>query len=109
MRDGVALVVRHTSHPPLAGFSGPRVTPGPNDDVEEHLTTTYITYHHGVGTCRVGPADDRGAVVGPDLRVHGVDRLSVADASVLPTVPHGNTNIAAILVGELAARRLAAA
>ncbi|HEY3522331.1 MAG TPA: GMC family oxidoreductase, partial [Candidatus Limnocylindrales bacterium] len=87
----------------------PRVTPGPGQDAEEHVTTTYITYHHGVGTCRVGRADDPGAVVGPDLRVHGVEHLTVADASVLPTVPHGNTNIAAILVGELAARRLAAA
>ncbi len=107
MLHGVALVERLTSHAPLSGFYGPRVTPGPDDDVVEHLTTTYITYHHGVGTCRMGPADDPGAVVGPDLRVHGIDRLTVADASVLPTVPHGNTNIAAILVGELAARRLA--
>ncbi|HEU4673328.1 MAG TPA: GMC family oxidoreductase [Candidatus Limnocylindrales bacterium] len=109
MLDGVALVERLTSHPPLSRFYGPRVTPGPDDDVEEHLATTYITYHHGVGTCRIGPADDPGAVVGPDLRVHGVERLTVADASVLPTAPHGNTNLAAILVGELAARRLAAA
>jgi choline dehydrogenase len=41
------------------------------------------------------------------LRVHGIDNLRVADASVLPTVPHANTNLAAILVGEIVAREIA--
>ncbi len=52
------------------------------------------------------PADEL-AVVGPDLRVVGLDNLRVADASVLPTEPHANTNLAAILVGELAAEDVA--
>jgi choline dehydrogenase len=47
--------------------------------------------------------------VDPTLRVHGLDGLWVADASVLPTVPHANTNLAAILVGEVGARSVAAA
>lgn len=72
----------------------------------DHILASYISYYHGVGTCRLGPGDDPGAVVGPDLRVHGVEGLWVADASVLPTVPHANTNLAAILVGEVAARSL---
>jgi choline dehydrogenase len=44
-----------------------------------------------------------GSVVGPDLRVHGVQNLRVADASVMPVVPRGNTNAPAIMVGEKAA------
>jgi choline dehydrogenase len=57
-----------------------------------------------VGTARLGSAGDPVAVVGPDLRVQGLDGLRVADASVLPVIPHANTNLAAILVGEIAAR-----
>ncbi len=83
--------------------------PAEGDDPLEHILASYISYYHGVGTCRIGPADDPGAVVGPDLQVHGIDGLWVADASVLPTVPHANTNLAAILVGEIAAAHVAAA
>lgn len=100
---GLRFVDRLTSHPALAAFYGPRVVPDPASDPAEHVTTTYTTYNHGVGTCRMGPAGDPGAVVSAQLRVHGVDGLWVADASVLPTVPHANTAVAAMLVGELAA------
>ncbi|HET7028611.1 MAG TPA: GMC family oxidoreductase N-terminal domain-containing protein [Candidatus Limnocylindrales bacterium] len=106
--DGIAFVERLTDHPPLSSFYGPLLTPAPGDDWAEHVRTTYITYHHGVGTCRIGPTGDAGAVVDERLLLHGLDNLTVADASVLPTVPHGNTNLAAILVGEVAARNLAA-
>jgi choline dehydrogenase-like flavoprotein len=70
--------------------------------------TSWITYNHAVGTCRIGPPDDPLAVVDPALRVHGLANLWIADASVLPVVPHGPTNLSAILVGEIAARSLAA-
>jgi len=95
-----------TGHPELARFYGPLLTPASMADVETHVRTTFETYHHGVGTCRLGRADDPLAVVGADLRVHGIDNLWIADASVLPTIPHANTNLAAILVGEVAARVL---
>ena len=54
---------------------------------------------HPCGTCRMGP-DATEAVVNPNLKVHGIDRLRVVDASIFPTIPSGNTNAPAIMVGE---------
>jgi len=76
--------------------------PGPDADVREYVRRTAITYHHQVGTCRMGT--DADSVVGPELAVHGLSGLRVADASVLPRVTTGNTNAPAVLVGEQAAR-----
>jgi len=109
MVDGIGLVERFVAHPAVAGWYGPRVEPQAGAATDEHLLRTYGTYHHGVGTCRMGRTDDRAAVVGPDLRVHGVDGLLVADASVLPSIPHANTNLAAIMVAEIGARSIATA
>lgn len=62
-----------------------------------HLTSTL---HHNVGTCRMGPANDAEAVVDARLRVYGVNRLRVADTSVIPLPPSGHTNVPATMVGE---------
>jgi 5-(hydroxymethyl)furfural/furfural oxidase len=64
------------------------------------------TYHPS-GTCRMGSPDDPGSVVDSDCAVHGVDGLSVVDASVMPTVTRGNTNIPVTMIAEHAAERLA--
>jgi choline dehydrogenase len=64
----------------------------------EYSMANLITYHHQVGTCKMGI--DRMAVTAPDLRVHGVDGLRVADASVMPAVTSGNTNAPTIMIGE---------
>ena len=89
--------------PALAGEWGAReLYPGPDADVREYVRRTAITYHHQVGTCRMGTGEP--AVTGPELTVHGLDGLRVADASVLPRVTTGNTNAPAVLVGEQAAR-----
>lgn len=59
--------------------------------------------HHPLGTCRMGVAGDPGAVVDAQLRVHGITHLRVADASVMPDDPSGNTNVPTIMIGEKAA------
>lgn len=83
------------------------VYPGPevaDSDVEDWVRRTAITYHHQVGTCRMGT--DPGAVVDPQLRVRGIEGLRVIDASVMPTVPTGNTNAPAAMIAERGARFL---
>jgi choline dehydrogenase len=81
------------------------VYPGPNvrtaAPVRDYVRCTAITYHHQVGTCRMGV--DPGAVFDPRLRVHGIHGLLVADASVMPVVTSGNTNAPTLMIGERAA------
>jgi choline dehydrogenase len=70
-----------------------------------HTQATGQTFYHPVGTCRIG-TDDL-AVVDPQLRVHGVEGLRVADASVMPTLVRGHTAAPALAMGERAARIIA--
>jgi choline dehydrogenase len=65
-----------------------------------------MSYLHPVGTCAMGPG--REAVVDAELRVHGMDGLRIADASVMPTIPSANTNAPSIMIGEFASRVLVA-
>ncbi|KAK3103277.1 hypothetical protein FSP39_018107 [Pinctada imbricata] len=62
-----------------------------------------LTTYHPTSTCRMGRKDDPTAVVGSDLRVHGISNLRVADASVMRNVVSGNTNAPTIMIGEKAA------
>jgi choline dehydrogenase len=64
----------------------------------EFVRRSADTIYHPAGACRMGL--DRLAVVDPQLRVHGVEGVRVADASVMPTVVNGNTNAACIMIGE---------
>lgn len=61
------------------------------------------TLHHQIATCRMGPAGDPQAVVDPELRVHGMQRLRVVDSSVIPRTISAHTNAPAIMIGEKAA------
>ena len=77
---------------------------GHSDDSDATLLErgirTGIGIYHGVGTCAMGRGDR--AVVDPRLRVHGIEGLRVADASIMPRIVSGNTNAAAIMIGEKA-------
>ncbi|MFD8419353.1 GMC family oxidoreductase [Streptomyces sp. NPDC059466] len=82
------------------------VAPDSLDDaaLEEHVRRWSATSYHPVGTCAMGTGED--SVVGPDLEVHGVERLRVVDASVMPTVISGNTNAPTVMIAEKAADRI---
>jgi choline dehydrogenase len=71
--------------------------------LRDHLRQFHSTGYHPSGTCRMGAADDAGAVVDPSLRVRGVEGLQVADASVMPLVPRCNINLPTLMIGERAA------
>jgi 5-(hydroxymethyl)furfural/furfural oxidase len=66
----------------------------------EHIRANVAGTFHPVGTCRMGAADDREAVTDPSGRVRGFEGLRVVDASLMPTVPRGNTNIPTIMLAE---------
>lgn len=91
----------------LADWGPQELYPGPGysdseEDLQRYVRETAVTYHHQVGTCKMGL--DRLAVVDPrSLKVHGLQGLRIADASVMPLVPTGNTNAASVLIGEKAA------
>lgn len=68
--------------------------------LRDYVKMASIPLYHPVGTARIGHRDDPAAVVDADLRVIGVDGLWVADASVMPSLPAGNTNATAIMIGD---------
>lgn len=89
----------------LAGWEPEEIHPGPqvtDDDLEQYVRESVVTYHHQVGTCKMGV--DELAVVDPStFKVHGLSGLRIADASIMPTVPTGNTNAPSVMIGERAA------
>ena len=88
-------------------FSGREIAPGADIESDEDLNTfirdEVESAYHPCGTCRMGRADDANAVVDPDCRVIGVDRLRVVDSSIFPRITNGNLNGPSIMVGEKAA------
>ncbi len=102
--DGTRLVMEIARHSPLAEcISSPLFVPASDSDadIEDHIRRTTQTLYHPVGTCRMG--SDATSVVDTELRVRGVEGLRVIDASVMPTVPRGNTNAPTIALAERAA------
>jgi choline dehydrogenase len=96
--------------PELSALLGEELFPGPEVRGIEALTRcvagSSLHYWHPVGSCKMGPDSDAMAVVGADGRVHGLDGLYVADASIMPSMISGNTNVPTIVIGEKLARGL---
>lgn len=68
--------------------------------VREHVQRSVVHYVHPVGSARMGPANDPGAVVDQQGRVHGLDGLYVVDASIMPTIPCANTHLTCVMIAE---------
>lgn len=103
MLAAMKFVQRLTSTEPLSQFFGELFSPSVNEDWQKFARSSYTSYYHGVGTCKMGPASDPMAVVDQHLRVHGFDNLWVGDASIMPTVVHANTNFTVMMIAERAA------
>ncbi|MGI9479546.1 MAG: GMC family oxidoreductase [Hyphomicrobiaceae bacterium] len=108
----VMRLVRNIVEAPEMAWLGPReFAPGPDvqsdDELLDYVTQNAETTYHPVGTCKMG--HDPMAVVDDQLRVHGLDGLRVADASIMPTLTSGNTNAPSIMIGEKAAGMILAA
>ncbi len=104
--DAIRLTRRIMAAEPMRGHVEQEIEPGASvgdRDAEllAHVRATASTVFHPVGTCRMG--NDTLAVVDAELRVHGLDSLRVVDASVMPTLPSGNTAAATLMVAEKAA------
>jgi choline dehydrogenase len=108
---GVHLLRRIFATRPLADFVAEEIRPGPQvrDDaaLREYVYATADSLYHAVGTCAMGT--DARAVTTPALRVRGVAALRVVDASVMPSLPSGNTTAAVLMIAERAADFILAA
>jgi len=91
-------------------YAPQEVKPGPQAQSEDAMLAAARAYSstifHPVGTARMGGAGDAGAVVDARLRVVGIERLRVADASVMPRITSGNTNSPTMMIAEKAARMI---
>jgi choline dehydrogenase len=106
--DSLRVTRRIVDQPAMARYAPREVKPGVQFQSDEDLARLAgdiaTTIFHPVGTCRMGRADDAGAVVDARLRVRGLRGLRVVDASVMPTITSGNTNSPTLMIAERAAR-----
>ncbi len=102
--DGLKLARRLSRTEALQPYVAEELEPGPgqasDDDLLAYARARGGTIFHPSCSCAMGPASNPMAVVDPELRVHGLNGLRVADASIMPTVVSGNTNAACIMIGE---------
>lgn len=92
LREALELLTAMTEQPVLASVLGERV--GAEDPLAR-----IVSYCHPAGTCKMGPATDERAVVDHSGKVHGVDGLYVADASIMPVITRGNINLPTAMIG----------
>lgn len=108
--QGVHLIRRLAAAPAYVALRGAEAEPSLNAKTDTEIAAlvrgTADTIFHAAGTCRMGPAADRRAVVDAQLKVRGVSGLRVADASIMPEVVSATTHAACVMIGEKAAELL---
>ncbi len=109
--EAMRITRRIMTAPSMRDIATDEIAPGLNVDSDDELLDwvkrNAETTYHPVGTCKMG--SDPMAVVDDQLRVHGMEGLRVADASIMPTLTSGNTNAPSIMIGEKASRMILAA
>jgi choline dehydrogenase len=110
LAEGIDRVREVANAPELRRLLGREASPGPSVSgrraIERFLDHAAVHYYHPVGSCKMGPASDPDSVVDSEGRMHGIEGLYVADASIMPTVTSGNTNMPTTVIGERIARSL---
>ena len=105
MRDAVRLCVRMGNNPAFADIIEERTDPTDDDLSSDERLNAWLarnaaTSHHISSTCKMGPASDPHAVVDDTGKVHGLENLRVADASIMPDCIRANTNLTTMMIGE---------
>ena len=107
MRAGVRLTREVLAQKAMKPFLGEELFPGvgiqSDDAIDAWVRRATETCYHPVGTCKMGKAEEKLAVVDGELRVHGIEGLRVVDASIMPSIVSGNTNAPTIMIAEKAA------
>jgi len=102
--NGLKVARKITSAPSMAPHIIDEYVPGYQYETDEELCDAVRQYsqtiYHPAGTCKMG--SDNNAVVDNELRVHGVGKLRVVDASIMPEIVSGNTNAPTIMIAEKA-------
>ncbi len=108
--DALRLARKVAAQPALAGYQPNEFKPGREFQTDDELARVAgdvgTTIFHPVGTCKMGVAADRTAVVDSRLRVIGLERLRVVDASIMPTITSGNTNSPTVMIAERGAEMI---
>jgi choline dehydrogenase len=106
LEAGLAMIRQATADGAFSDVKATQIWPGPEvrdrSGLRDYIRRTLESYHHPVGTCRIG------AVVDTELRVRGITGLRIADASVMPVIPNANTNATVLAIAEKAAGIIAA-
>jgi choline dehydrogenase len=106
--ESLRLARKVAAQPALAKYAPAEFKPGTEFQSDEELASAAgdvgTTIFHPVGTCKMGVASDRSAVVDARLRIIGLERLRVVDASIMPTITSGNTNSPTLMIAERGAQ-----
>ena len=109
--EAMRMTRRIMTAPAMKDVATDEIAPGVDIDADDELLDwvrkNAETTYHPIGTCKMG--SDPMAVVDDQLRIHGMEGLRIADASIMPTLTSGNTNAPSIMIGEKASRMVLAA